>query len=120
MTDNTTAENPKKAHGDMKPSMRFVPTLPLFDVARVFEGGAGKYGIRNWRKQPIRMSTYRDAMLRHLEAWFEGLEDKDSESGRHHLAHVIAGALIVLDSIRLDTAVDDRNEIEVKTRRAAE
>ena len=41
MTDNTTAEDPKKAHGDMKPSMRFVPTLPLFEVARVFEGGAG-------------------------------------------------------------------------------
>ena len=108
------AENPKKACGDAKPSIRFMPAAPLLDVARVFENGAGKYGLRNWRKQPIAYSTYYSAMFRHLAAWFEG-EDADPESGKHHLAHVVASCLIVMDSEARGTGIDDRHNVEVKT-----
>ena len=72
------AEDPKKACGDAKPSVRFMPLAPILDVARVFESGAGKYGLRNWEAQPIAYSTYYSAIFRHLIEWFECGEDADA------------------------------------------
>ena len=92
-------DNPKKAMGDLKPSAHFVPMGPIFKyVTRVMEGGAKKYGVKNWRKQPIRASTYYSAALRHLSSWFEEGEWLDPESGQPHLAHAICCCLLVLDS----------------------
>ena len=108
-------ENPKKAHGALKPCLSYMPTSILLAVARVFELGARKYGLRNWRRQPIDASTYYDAMNRHLIAWFEGGEDIDPESGQSHLAHVVACAMIVMDSRNLGTLKDDRGRTEVLT-----
>jgi len=108
------AENPKKAFGTLKPSIHNIPMQPLLaQVAGVMALGAKKYGIKNWRKQPIDASTYYDAIFRHLEQWFEEREDKDIESGKHHLAHIVAGALIVLDAIEHGTLIDDRGRSEV-------
>lgn len=105
--------NPKKKYGDQKPRLSFMPTSILLQVARVFELGAGKYGLKNWRRQAVDASTYHDAIFRHLTAWFEGGEDIDDESGQSHLAHIIACAMILMDAKNLGMLVDDRGKTEV-------
>ena len=85
----------------------------LRGVAEVMRLGAKKYGLRNWRKQPIRASTYYDAMFRHLTDWYESLENTDAESGQHHLDHVIACALLARDGMVKCSFIDDRDNAEV-------
>ena len=118
------AENPKKIHGDLKPGIHYLPMATLDGVCVVMKGGpdkggAGLYGLRNWRLQPIRASTYYDAIWRHTCDWFEKREDRDSKSGQSHLHHIIANAMLVLDSIEHGTLVDDRGECEALTQNAA-
>jgi hypothetical protein len=112
-----SVDNPKKAMGDLKPSAHFVPMGPILKyVTKVMELGAKKYGLKNWRKQPIRASTYYSAALRHLSAWFEDGEWLDPESGQPHLAHAICCCLLVLDSTDRGILVDDRDDAEVLTK----
>jgi hypothetical protein len=108
-------EDPKKLAGSSKPSMHFVPMNVMIGVARVFELGAKKYGLKNWRKQPVAMTTYYSAIHRHLVQFFEVGVDKDNESGQHHLDHVIASCMILRDGIDRKAIIDDRFDYEVKT-----
>lgn len=117
-TDNT--ENPKEYLGREKPCIQYIPMAELLKVAEVFRLGAAKYGQKNWRVQPVRMSTYYNAMFRHMIDWFEKGEEQDIESTQHHLAHVIADALIMLDGITHKSIMDDRAFTEVKTGKLAE
>lgn len=75
--------------------------------ARVHKHGADKYGVRNWRKDPILASTYEGAILRHFLAWAQG-EDVDPDSGQPHLSHIRACCAVVLDSSLNNTLIDDR------------
>jgi len=102
-------ENPKSAAAVGKLRMSVVPIEPLKETARVYEHGADKYGVMNWRKDAITASTYYDAIERHLMAWFGG-EDMDPESGRHHLAHIAASCGIVMDAELHNKLNDDRDE----------
>jgi hypothetical protein len=108
-------EDPKKAYGAQKPSMHFVPMNVMIGVARVFELGAKKYGLKNWRKQPVSISTYYDAIHRHLTMFFEVGVDLDQESKQHHLDHVIANCMIIRDGVDRKSIIDDRKDVEVKT-----
>lgn len=102
-------DNPKliQAQKDGKLPLEYLVTTLWEGDAAVHKHGADKYGICNWRKDPIKASTYKAAMLRHLKAWLEG-EDIDPDSGYHHLYHLRAGAGIVLDAEMHDTLIDDR------------
>jgi len=102
-------DNPKTAFGTQKDPMHFTPTEALRAVGRVMRGGAEKYGAYNWREDRITASTYYDAAMRHLMAWWDG-EDLDPESGEPHLAHVMACCAILLDGREQDTLNDDRPE----------
>ena len=84
-------ENPKhiRAMKDGKAPLEYLVWSVLEGEAHVLQGGAEKYGIRNWRKDKIKASTYEGAMLRHLKAWAEG-EDNDPDSGFSHLQHLRA------------------------------
>lgn len=106
-------DNPKKAQGDLKPGAHFFPMSVLPDCFEVMRTGAAKYGLKNWRAQPIRASTYYDAIHRHTRQWFDDLEDRDIESQKSHLAHVICCAAIALDSINRGLMIDDRADTEV-------
>lgn len=108
-------ENPKyvRAQKDGKPPMEYLPLAVLEGDAWVHKHGADKYGIRNWRKDKIRMSTYVGALLRHLKAWSEG-EDLDPDSGYHHLNHIRACCGVVLDADAHGMAIDDRTITESK------
>lgn len=99
--------NPKEIAGSKKPPLRLVPPVTAILQSRVMELGAGKYGPYNWREEPIRLSFYLEAILRHTLAKLDG-ENLDSESGMPHEAHVLADCSIILDALTAGTLIDDR------------
>jgi hypothetical protein len=115
MGQQMISENPKKAFGALKPCAHYAPMNVMAAVYRVFELGAKKYGLKNWRKQPVDASTYYSAAHRHLTAWFEAREDNDPESGVSHLAHAIACCMIIMDGLQQQGFIDDRAKVEVLT-----
>lgn len=99
--------NPKTAFGVQKPSFNCIPPVALIHLGAVCKNGAEKYGPMNWREHAVSFSVYYNAILRHLFAVLDG-EWTDPESGEPHLAHVMAGAAIVLDAKANDKLNDDR------------
>jgi hypothetical protein len=99
--------NPKDKFGKEKPSLQYVPLIPLLEEAVVMRGGAEKYGPHNWRAQPVEAMTYVSAACRHLIFWVCGQEN-DLESLVTHLAHVRACAGIIRDAQIHDTLIDNR------------
>ncbi len=87
--------------------LQLLPPIADELVARVLEGGAGKYGKFNWRSQPIELTTYIGAIMRHLARIRCG-EDIDAESGLPHMAHIMATAAIVMDANEHGKLIDDR------------
>jgi len=107
--------NPKRARAllDNKVPMEYLPIHVLEGVARVLRHGAEKYGRNNWTLEPIAATTYVGAFRRHIDLeWAVGI-DEDHDSGEHPLCHVIANAMIVLDSIEKGKFIDDRLTAEV-------
>ena len=104
--------NPKTIYGLAKPGISNVPPVPLFAIGQVMDNGAAKYGAMNWRTNPVSASTYYNAAIRHLMAWWDG-QDNDPETKLHHLAHAAANLCILLDAgsttyLREDCLLDDR------------
>lgn len=73
------------------------------EVARVFAYGAKKYvdvdGVPNWYhySPDTPITDYAGSLERHFIEWL-CLEDLDHETGLHHLAHLIANALMILEA----------------------
>lgn len=99
--------NPKTAYGMSKPGIEGVPAAPLFMVGEVMRFGAAKYGLTNWRHDPISASVYYNAAMRHLFSWWDG-DNLDTETGLPHLAHAAACLMIILDAGLTDDLNDDR------------
>ena len=110
----SSALNPKDAIGKTKPPIGIIPGVALVQIAQALQNGANKYGEYNWREQEIEINVYIDAMLRHLIAYKDG-EDVASDSGVHHIAHVLAGGAILLDALSLGKAKDNRPKVKGKT-----
>jgi hypothetical protein len=72
-----------------------LPIGALSELVNVFTYGAKKYAPNNWRKG-LKFSDTMAALDRHWAAWKTG-EDRDSESGCHHLAHVAWNAFALLE-----------------------
>lgn len=102
-------ENPKaaRAAADGKAPLQYLDPVMDEDIAYVMEHGALKYGLRNYRDTPMKASVYVGAMRRHLKAWATG-EDLDPDSGRPHLAHLVACAVVIEAAREAGTYVDDR------------
>lgn len=91
-----------------KPQLSLIPPTALRQEARAMENGL-KYGRCSYRKPGVvTANKMADAMMRHIQDWLEG-EDNAPDSGVHHLAHVRAGAGILLDLIERDILTDDRD-----------
>lgn len=103
----TLPENPKAIYGRAKPSLGLFPSAALIECAEVFQSGANKYGLANWRKDPVESMTYVHAALRHIFKWVDG-QDVDEESGSHELAHAIACLAILIDAEAVYRLIDDR------------
>ena len=84
-------------HDEEKLRMDLIPPEIAESLARVLGDGARKYSAFNYRKG-IKWSRYYSALLRHVFAWWRG-EDKDPESGFHHLEHVLTNASILCDMV---------------------
>lgn len=87
-----------------------LPPLAMMWVIEALRNGAVDkgYGVRNWRHgAPVHNGGYVDAFRRHIDRYDEG-EDVAGDSLIHHLAHLAAGAIILLDAHLTGQVVDDR------------
>tara|TARA_R110002020_G_scaffold287099_1_gene502573 strand:+ start:19062 stop:19460 length:399 start_codon:yes stop_codon:yes gene_type:complete len=101
--------NPKKAHGALKAPMNLVPNTALIEMNAVMGMGAHKYGPYNFRDTQIDAMTYIGAIRRHFFLWEDG-QDIDDESGRSHLAHIMACCALALDAQHTGMFVDNRSK----------
>lgn len=99
--------NPKTLVGASKVPLHLVPPSAKHFLAEALGDGARKYGPYNWRDSKISVSTYKAAMERHMDAFWDG-EDYASDSGVHHVAHAMACCALLLDAMSIDMLVDDR------------
>jgi Domain of unknown function (DUF5664) len=106
-SDAVPDENPKTAYGITKPSMAVVPPSALLPLMAAMDNGAKKYGAFNWRKDAVSSTIYYAAAMRHLMAWLDG-EEAASDSGVHHLGHVMACCAIILDAQAVGKLNDNR------------
>jgi len=105
--DRVEGVNPKQAQGRKKIRPHVLPIGGLIPTTVVMQLGADKYDPMNWRDNPIALTDYLDAIMRHWLAIADG-EDIDPESGQSHMAHIAATSLIVLDAAAVGTLEDDR------------
>lgn len=103
--------NPKTAAAVGKPKTSSVPPIAIMALGTAMQNGVDKYGKFNWRGTGVTASVFYDAMMRHLNEWYEG-EDYASDSGIHHLAHLMAGGAILMDAMQHNVLNDDRNNGE--------
>ena len=92
-------KDPKQAAGAVKPAWSILPWEALERVRRVLASGVAKYGgPLSWRRGEVLASTYFDAAMRHLQAWWREGQERDPETGESHLAHAAASLLVLLDA----------------------
>lgn len=99
--------NPKAAFGDKKVPFSTVPAPVIAELGLAMLEGALKYGRHNYRVSGVRASTYYDAAMRHLTAWWEG-EDIDPDSGLPHPVKAMACLAVLRDATINDMLNDDR------------
>lgn len=102
------AVNPKTAQGNKKYNLRLLPLPAEVEVNRALEDGMHKYGAANWRITGVPASVYVDAARRHLAQWFDGGQERASDSNVHNLGHAMACLAILLDAQWNNTLSDDR------------
>ena len=107
-TDETPTINLKTIAGANKLKTSPVPPIAILALGAAMQDGANKYGRFNWRTSEVTASVFFDAMMRHLLMWYAG-EDKAQDSKVHHLAHLMAGAAILLDATQTGVLIDDRD-----------
>ena len=99
--------DPKGETGAAKPGLGNISVVAQYYEGAVMQMGADKYGAYNWCDHPMKASTYYNAILRHLNAWWTG-ETLDPESGLPHIAHLRACTGILIDQEATDRLLDDR------------
>lgn len=100
-------DNPKSLVGATKVPLHLVPPSAKHYLALALENGAKKYGPYNWRDADISISTYKAALERHMDAFWDG-EDFAEDSGVHHVAHAMACCALILDALSIGKLKDDR------------
>jgi hypothetical protein len=99
--------NPKTQFGIAKPGEYYTPPIPFYEYSLAHLQGALKYGPFNWRDDPVSISTYLDAVKRHIDLYKAG-QQQASDTGIHHLAHAMTCLSIVIDAEYHGTLIDDR------------
>jgi len=104
-------EKPKfTKHDADKIRLELIPPSLLRAVGTILTFGAKKYDDDNWRKCE-KWSRYYGALLRHLNAWWDG-EDLDSESGHSHLWHAGCCLAFLIEFEASKISTDDRRKNE--------
>lgn len=87
-----------------------LPFDALIEVVKVYTFGALKYLPDNWRKG-LKWSRVFGALCRHSIAWFLG-EEKDVETGIHHMAHAAWCCLTLMNYSKTHVDLDDRYKFD--------
>jgi hypothetical protein len=86
-------EEAKADQGKVRPTL--VPASLVWAVAKIREYGCKKYkDPDNWKQ--VEPQRYRDALYRHLLAYFSG-EKNDQESGLPHLWHAACNVAFLIE-----------------------
>ena len=89
----TTTNEAKHDQGKVRPTL--VPSSLVLAVAKIREYGCEKYhDPDNWKQ--VEPQRYRDALYRHLLAYFNG-EELDEESGLPHLHHAACNIAFLIE-----------------------
>jgi hypothetical protein len=107
MTAVTKETNPKDAIGIAKVPASVVPRTVVAEVGLAMMEGSLKYGRHNYRVAGVRASVYFDAVNRHMDDFWEGV-DVDPDSGLSHVTKAIASLVVLRDSMIQGNWVDDR------------
>lgn len=92
--------------GTIKDSMTNLPQYALRSVAKAMSDS--KYPKYNYSK-PIVNTELIDSMLRHTNDYLRGIDI--DQSGNHHVAHIAANALMLLDNIITGNILEGRNPV---------
>ena len=99
--------DPKGEAGAAKPGLDNISLAAQYYEGAVMKQGVDTYGAYSWCEHSMKASTYYNAILRHLSAWWQG-EDLDPTSGLPHMAHIRASAGILIDQQETNRLIDDR------------
>lgn len=99
--------NPKTLMGARRVDISLLPAAGIIHGSHAMMDGAAKYNPYNWREKKVPARTYISAAMRHLLDYLDG-EETATDSGVHHLGHVIGCCAIVLDAMETGNLIDDR------------
>lgn len=108
MSNEIRIVDPKTGGAKGQKDERFdlMPFEALEELARVYGIGARKYDDDNWRRG-YRYRLSAGALMRHVSRWMQR-EDRDPETGCHHLAHAAWHCLTLITFQMLGLGTDDR------------
>jgi hypothetical protein len=101
-----TNENTGGQKGQKTARFDLIPTGALWEVAELYGKGAEKYDDRNWELGYDWNLSYA-AMQRHAQLFWAG-EDRDPETGCHHLASVVFHCMALMTFAETYTEGDNR------------
>jgi hypothetical protein len=107
MSNDSKPTNPKQSVGNKKMPMSCLSMQVISEMAVGMYEGDRKYGRHNYRVSGVLASTYFDACMRHLMAWWEG-EDIDPVSGLSHITKLMTSAHVLRDAMMQNMWTDDR------------
>lgn len=108
MSHESKDTNPKDAIGSRKVPFSTVPGTVVLELGLALLEGSCKYGRHNYREVGVRASVYFDALMRHLEAWWDCGEDIDAASGLPHIIKAMACLAVLRDAQLAGKLYDDR------------
>jgi hypothetical protein len=103
--------NPKQGAGSVQLPMSLVTPLLRANIALAKYNGKEKYGLANFIGTEVLMSTYLDAIYRHLDKLCMG-EEVDELDGVPHIGAIGAGLDIICAARAAGTLVDDRGRCD--------
>lgn len=107
-TSGTSQTTTALKYDSGKPRVSLLQGRALYEVMKVAEMGARKYGDHNYRKG-MGVTRYLDAAFRHaFVQWMFMGEDLDAESGLSHLAHAAWNLLSALELMLTKPEFDNR------------
>lgn len=110
LTNGDTSGCGGKRFNTGKLEWHLLPFEALKGTVKVLMFGKTKYGEGNWQKGMGWITVY-NSLIRHVIAWRNG-EDLDTESGEHHMSHIICNAIFLLWYTIKNKGIDDRKKEE--------
>lgn len=96
MEADITEQEIGEKHDQGKAQWDLTPWAAQTEITKALTFGAEKYGPDNWRNVGNAKRRYTSALFRHVVAWLKG-DERDPESGLHHLAHAGCCLLFLLE-----------------------